>query len=77
MFVWLVESMDFYELSSSTREIMQCSSGRPSVRMRDSLNHIQDNDLGAGWIDHHTDLFLLFALLCGMVNLSDLPIVDQ
>ena len=31
------------------------------VRMRDSLNHIQGNDLGAGWIDHHTDLLLLFA----------------
>ena len=45
--------------------------------MRDSLNHIQGNDLGAGWIDHHTDLLLLFALLYGMVNLSDLPIVER
>ena len=45
--------------------------------MRDLLNHIQGNDLGAGWIDHHTDLLLLFALLCGMVNLSDLPIVKR
>ena len=44
--------------------------------MRDSLNHIQGNDLGAGWIDHHTDLLLLFTLLYGMVNLSDLPIVE-
>ena len=44
--------------------------------MRDSLNHIKGNDLGAGWIDHHTDLLLLFALLYGMVNLSDLPIVE-
>ena len=49
------------------------------VRMTefDSLNHIQGNDLGAGWIDHHTDLLLLFALLYGMVNLSDLPIVER
>ena len=39
--------------------------------MRDSLNSIQGNDLGAGWIDHHTDLLLLFALLYGMVNLSE------
>ena len=45
--------------------------------MRDSLNRIQSNDLGAGWIDHHTDLLLLFALLYGMVNLSDLPIVER
>ena len=45
--------------------------------MRDSLNRIQGNDLGAGWIDHHTDLLLLFALLFGMVNLSDLPIVER
>ena len=45
--------------------------------MRDSLNRIQGNDLGAGWIDHHTDLLLLFALLCGMINLSDLPIVER
>ena len=35
--------------------------GWPSVRIRDSLNHIQGNDLGAGWIDHHADLLLLFA----------------
>ena len=45
--------------------------------MRDSLNHVQGNDLGAGWIDHHADLLLLFALLCGMENLSDLPIVER
>ena len=45
--------------------------------MRDSLNRIQGNDLGAGWIDHHTDLLLLFTLLYGMVNLSDLPIVER
>ena len=64
-------------LGSSTREILQCLWGWPSVRMRDSLNHIQGNDLGAGWIDHHTDLLLLFALLYGMVNLSDLPIVER
>ena len=75
--VWLAESMDLSELGSSTREILQCLWGWPSVRMRDSLNHIQGNDLGAGWIDHHTDLLLLFALLCGMVNLSDLPIVER
>ena len=47
------------------------------VRMRDALNHIQGNDLGAGWIDHHTDLLLFFALLYGLVNLSDLPIVER
>ena len=64
------------ELGSLTREILQCLRGWPSVRMRDSLNHIQGNDLGAGWIDHHTDLLLLFALLYGMVNLSDLPMVE-
>ena len=69
--------MDLSELSSSTREILDCSWGWPSVRMRDSLNHIQGNDLGAGRIDHHTDLLLLFALLYGMVNLSDLPIVER
>ena len=45
--------------------------------MRDSLNHIQGNDLGAGWIDHHTDLLLLFALLYGMVNLTELSIVER
>ena len=77
MFVWLAESMDLSEIGSSTREILQCLWGWPSVRMRDSLNHIQGNDLGAGWIDHHTDLLLLFALLYGMVNLSDLPIVER
>ena len=44
--------------------------------MRDSLKHIQGNDLGAGWIDHHTDLLLLFALRYDMVDLSDLPIVE-
>jgi hypothetical protein len=32
------------------------------LEMRDSLNHIQGNDLGAEWIDHHADLLLLFAL---------------
>ena len=47
------------------------------LEIRDSLNLIQGNDLGAGWIDHHTDLLLLFALLCGKVNLSDLPIVKR
>ena len=31
--------------------------------MRDSLNHVQGNDLGAGWIDHHADLLLLFAFV--------------
>ena len=77
MFVWLTESMELSELSKSTIEILQCLWGWPSVRMRDSLNHIQGNDLGAGWIDHHTDLLLLFALLYGMVNLSDLPIVER
>ena len=41
------------------------------------VNRIQGNDLGVGWIDHHTDLLLLFALLCGTVNLSDLPIVER
>ena len=45
--------------------------------MRDSLNHIQGNDLGVGWIDHNTDLLLLFALLYVMVNLSDLHIVER
>src|SRR4051812_41453973 len=45
--------------------------------MRDSLNHVQGNDLGAGWIEHHTDLLLLFDLLCGMVNLSNLPIAER
>ena len=45
--------------------------------MRDSLNHVQANDLGVGRIDHHTDLLLLFALLYGMVNPSDLPIVER
>ena len=45
--------------------------------MRDSLNYIHGNDLGEGWIDHHTDLLLLFALIYGMVNLSDLPIVER
>ena len=33
---------------------MQCLWGCPTVRMRDPLNHIQGNVLGAGWIDHHT-----------------------
>ena len=42
--------------------------------MRDSLNLIQRNDLGAEWIDHHDDLLLSFILLFGMVNLRDLPI---
>lgn len=58
-------------------KILHCLWGRPRVKMRDSLNHIQGNDLGAGWIDHHTDLLLLFSLLYGMVNLSDLPIVER
>ena len=44
--------------------------------MRDSLNRIHGNDLGAGWIDHHTDLLSLFALLYGVGDLSDLPIVE-
>ena len=61
-FVWLVESMDLSELSSSTREILQCLWGWLSVRMRDSLNLIQSNDLGAEWIDHHANLLLSFAL---------------
>ena len=43
----------------------------------DSLNCVHGNDLGAGWIGHHTDLLLLFALLYGMENLSDLPIVGR
>ena len=76
MFGWLAESMDLSELGSSTRKILQCLWGWPSVRMRDSLNHVQGSDLGAGWIDHHTDLPLLFALLYGMENLSYLPIVE-
>ena len=33
------------------------------LEMRDSLNLIQGNDLGAEWIDHHTDLLLSFALV--------------
>ena len=32
------------------------------LEMRDSLNLIQGNDLGAEWIDHHIDLLLSFAL---------------
>ena len=44
--------------------------------MRDLLNLIQRNDLGTEWIDHHVDLLLLFAYV-GMVNLSDLPIVER
>ena len=32
------------------------------LEMRDSLNLIQGNDLGAECIDHHTDLLLSFAL---------------
>ena len=76
MFVWLAESMELSKLSSSTREILHaCEDDR--VLVRDLLNCIQGNDLGAGWIDHHTDLLLLFALLCEMVNLSDLPIVER
>ena len=49
-------------------KFLQCLWGWPSVRMWDSPNHVQGNDLGAGWIDHHTDLLLLFALLYGMVK---------
>ena len=45
--------------------------------MRDSLNHIQGNDLGAGWIDHHTGLLLLFASAIWDGTLSDLPIVER
>ena len=56
---------------------LQCLWGWPSVTMRDSLNRIHGKDLGVGWIDHHTDLLLLFALLYGMENLSDLPIVER
>ena len=63
------------ELRSWTREILQRLWGCPSVRMRDSLNLIQRNDLGAEWIDHHDDLLLSFILLFRMVNLRDLPIV--
>ena len=66
-----------FELSSWTRGSLQCLWGWTSVRMWDSLNHMQGNDLGKEWIDHHADLLLLFALLCGMVNLSDLPIVER
>ena len=29
--------------------------------MRDSLNHIQGNDLDEEWTEHHADLLLLFA----------------
>ena len=76
MFVWLAESVDFPNLVRRQEKILHCLWGWPSVRMRDSQNRIQGNDLGAGWIDHHTDLLLLFALLYGMVNLSDLPIVE-
>ena len=54
-----------------------CNACEDDRVLRDSLNRIQGNDLGAGWIDHHTDLLLLFALLYGMVNLSDLPIVER
>jgi hypothetical protein len=32
------------------------------LELRDSLNLIQGNDLGAEWIDHHTDLLSSFAL---------------
>ena len=32
------------------------------LEIRDSLNLIQGNDLGAEWIDHRTDLLLSFAL---------------
>ena len=32
------------------------------LEIRDSLNLIQGNDLGAEWIDHHTDLLLSFTL---------------
>ena len=76
-FVWLAKSMDLFELGSSTREILQCLREWPSVRLRDLLKHVQGNDFGAGWIDHHTNLLLLFALLYGMVNLSDLTIVER
>ena len=32
------------------------------LELRDSLNLVQGNDLGAEWIDHHTDLLISFAL---------------
>jgi hypothetical protein len=41
-----------------------CNAGEDDrvLEIRDSLNLIQGNDLGAEWIDHHTDLLLSFAL---------------
>ena len=49
--------MDLSELCSSTREILQCLWGWPSVRMRDSLNRIQGNDSSMRWIGPHIEDF--------------------
>ena len=53
MFIWLAESMDFSKLGSSTREFCNACEDDRVLELRDLLNHIQGNDLGAGWIDNH------------------------
>ena len=61
MFVWLAESMDFPNLVRRQEEFCNACEDDRVLECEIFLNHIQGNDLGAGWIDHHTDLLLLFA----------------
>ena len=42
------------------------------LEKRDSLNHIQGNNLGTTWIGPHDDYSYYSLLLCGMVNLERL-----
>ena len=77
MFVWPAESMDFPNLVRRQEKFCNACENARGLEIRDSLNLIQGNDRGAEWIDHHADLLLLFALLYGMVNVSDLPIVER
>ena len=42
------------------------------LEKRDSLNHIQGNNLGTTWIGPHDDYSHYSLLICGMVNLERL-----
>ena len=61
-FVGLQKSMDLPNPVRGQENFCNASENARVLEMRDSLNLIQGNDLGAEWIDHHTDLLLSFAL---------------
>ena len=67
---WLAEQRIYLNVVHDQEDISAMLVRMTECRLRDSLNHVQGNDLGAEWIDHHDDYSYYSLLLCGIVNLE-------